>query len=472
MTKPVFNPPPGWPVPPAGWVPPKGWQPDPSWPSPPPNWQLWIHPSNEQQPARTQAVVPPPKPTRAVAEGGTPDLSEQPARAQAVVPPPKPTRAVAEGGTPDVRISRLEAENAALKAQLASLSAGSDIVVLNDERVLQDVGIYRYHHPLENAAAYQERMRDLVARIADAVKTDHAIEKSNMFTFENSLAKGRKMASDLAKLMLRAYNAEADNSVRSLRAGNVVTAKKRLEASRDSIAKLGSMMEMRISDAFHKLRLEEIELTSDYLMKKQEEREAAREERARLREERKLQAELQEERARLEKERSHLLNAVTALKELGAVDPDLETKLRELDEAISQNEYRTANIRAGYVYVISNRGAFGDNVVKIGLTRRLEPIERIDELGGASVPFRFDVHALFFSEDAVTLETQLHQHFAAARLNHANPRKEFFFATPADVREVLISKVGSLLEFTEHAESTDYLQSVGAWTQRRWTATA
>lgn len=441
-SKPIFNPPPGWPVPPAGWVPPKGWQPDPSWPAPPPNWQLWIHPPNEQQPTRTQAVTPPPKPTRAVAEA-----------------------------TLDVRMSRLEAENAALKSQLASLCTGSDIVVLNDERVLQDVGIYRYHHPLENAAAYQERLKDLMARIADAVKTDHAIEKSNMFTFENSLAKGRKMASDLAKLMLRAYNAEADNSIRSLRAGNVVTAKKRLEASRDSIAKLGAMMEMRISDAFHKLRLEEVELTSDYLMKKREEREAAREERARLREERKVQAELKEERARLDKERAHLLNAVTALKELGTVDPALETKLRELDDAISQNEYRTANIRAGYVYVISNRGAFGDNVVKIGLTRRLEPIERIDELGGASVPFRFDVHALFFSEDAVTLETQLHHHFAAARLNHANPRKEFFFATPAEVREVLISKVGSLLEFTEHAESTDYLQSVGAWPQKWRTTT-
>lgn len=442
-SRPIFNPPPGWPVPPAGWVPPKGWQPDPSWPAPPPNWQLWIHSSNEQS-------------------GPT----QHPTPTQAATPPPKPTR-VAEAPAPDARISRLEAENAALKAQLASLSSGSDIVVLNDERVLQDVGIYRYHHPLEDAAAYQDRLRNLTARIEETAKSGQAIEKSNLFTFENSLAKGRKMASDLAKLMLRAYNAEADNSVRSLRAGNVVTAKRRLQASRDAIAKLGAMMEMRISDAFHQLRLEELELTSDYLMKKQEEREAAKEERARLREERKVQAELEEERARLDKERTHLLNAVTALKELGEVDPNLELKLRELDDAISQNEYRTANIRAGYVYVISNRGAFGDNVVKIGLTRRLEPIERIDELGGASVPFRFDVHALFFSEDAVSLETQLHHHFAASRLNHANPRKEFFFATPAEVRDVLVSKVGSLLEFKEHADSTDYLQSVGAWPQHR-----
>ena len=141
----------------------------------------------------------------------------------------------------------------------------------------------------------------------------------------------------------------------------------------------------------------------------------------------------------------------------------MERKLTEIDEAIAQNDYRAANIRAGYVYVISNRGAFGENVVKIGLTRRLEPLERVNELGGASVPFRFDVHALFFSEDAVTIETELHQHFAARRLNHANPRKEFFFASPSEVREALMSKVGNLLEFVEEPESLEYLQSVHYW---------
>lgn len=131
---------------------------------------------------------------------------------------------------------------------------------------------------------YQDRLDDLGRRIADLVKADGAIEKSNMFTFDNSLAKGRRMTNDLANLMLHAYNAEADNSLRALRAGNVVTAKKRLEASGTAIAKLGAMMKMRISDAFHALRFEEIELTADYLMKKQEERETACEERERLRE--------------------------------------------------------------------------------------------------------------------------------------------------------------------------------------------
>jgi len=363
----------------------------------------------------------------------------------------------------DGRIALLEAENAGLRAQLEAVASTADVVALDDERVLQEVGIYRYHHPLENAAAYKDRLAELGGRIADLVKTDRAIEMSNMFTFDNSLAKGRKMASDLGKLMLRAYNAEVDNSLRSLRAGNVAAARTRIEASRGAIRKLGAMMQTHISDAFHALRLEEVEFTADYLMKKQEEREAAIEERARLREERRVAAELAEERARLDKERSHLLNALEALRTSGSTDAELEQKLTEIDQAIAQNDYRAANIRAGYVYVISNRGAFGENVVKIGLTRRLEPLERVDELGGASVPFRFDVHALFFSEDAVTIESELHQHFATRRLNHANLRKEFFFASPSEVRAALMSKVGNLLEFVEETESLEYLQSVRYW---------
>ena len=113
-----------------------------------------------------------------------------------------------------------------MRARLESVGTDANkVVVLDDERVLQDVGIYRYHHPLENALAYRDRLDEIAARIAELVKADAAIEKSNMFTFDGSLAKGRAMTNDLAKLMLRAFNAEADNVVRSLRAGNVVTAK-------------------------------------------------------------------------------------------------------------------------------------------------------------------------------------------------------------------------------------------------------
>ncbi|MEM8875356.1 MAG: DUF4041 domain-containing protein [Planctomycetota bacterium] len=361
------------------------------------------------------------------------------------------------------RIVVLEAEVTALRSQIEAAAGAGEVVTLSDEQMLQEVGIYRYHHPLETSVEYKTRLHQLSMRISEILKTKRAIKLSNMFTYDNSLAKGKKMSGDLSKLMLRAYNAEVDNALRTLRAGNVVTAKKRVEASRSAIRRLGRMMQMQISERYHELRIEEIELTADFLMKKQQEREEAREERARLREQKKVEAEIAAERDKLDKERSHLVNTLEALRANGASNAELERRLAAVDEAIAQNDFRAANVRAGYIYVISNRGAFGANVVKIGLTRRLEPLERINELSSASVPFRFDVHAIYFSEDAVTLESELHAEFADRRVNCANLRKEFFFASPIEVQNALVLKVGNLLEFNEIAESADYLQSIRYW---------
>lgn len=420
-----FNPPPGWPKPPADWHPPAGWSPDPNWPKMPEGWVLWID--------RDDSVIK------------TQDSDE--------IDDPKNIENVA----------KLQAQIASLQKQLMLKDSPEDVITLNDEAILQDIGIYRYHHPLENAAGYKSRLNDVEAQMIALVKTSQAIEVSSTFTFENSLARGQKLSGDLGKLMLRAYNSEADNCIRSLRAGKIQTVKKRLDSARKAIAKLGAIMEMRISDAYHQLRVEEIELTSDWLMKKQEEKERQKEERARIREEKRVEKEFTQERERLTKEKLHLENAIAALLNRGETDPDLEERLGLLDDAIVQNDFRLANIRSGYVYVISNRGAFGENVVKIGLTRRLEPNDRITELGGASVPFRFDVHALFFSEDAVTLENEMHHHFRDKAVNVVNKRKEFFFAKPSEVREILLEKVGNLLEFSEAAESLEYLQSNKYW---------
>lgn len=364
------------------------------------------------------------------------------------------------------RVSELEQEldDRRSKTQSSSRPA-EDVVDLNDERVLQEIGIYNYHHPLETSEEYRGRLKELQTAIKEFVRQGEAIIASDMFTFDGSLAKGRRMTSDLSKLMLRAYNAESDNCVRALRAGNVVTAKKRLDKAVESIARLGAMMEMHVNADYHALRIEELELTADFLMKVQEEREHAREERARLREERQAERELAAERERLEKERAHLENALQSLRDSGAESEsgDLVERLNEVDQAIEQNDYRIANIRAGYVYVVSNLGSFGRGVVKIGMTRRLEPMDRVRELGGASVPFPFEVHALFFSEDAVTLESELHDAFTEARLNRVNLRREFFFATPEEVHAVFAEKAGNLLEYDERPEAMQYFQSKKYW---------
>jgi hypothetical protein len=471
----VFSPPPGWPTPPAGWVPPEGWRPDPSWPPAPPGWSFWIQAPAAQvdtasalpslAPAPHPATAPPVTPPAPAASLlGTPPVAAPP---PTPAPPLPPVVAETPGAIFNTEVETLRRRVATLEEELerARREPSADVVELNDERVLQEVGIYNYHHPLENSEEYRGYLQTLQVRIKEFVVRGDAILASDMFTFNNSLAKGRRMTADFSKLMLRAYNAEADNCVRTLRSGNVVTAKKRLEAAVASIAKLGSMMEMRVNPAYHDLRIEELELTADFQMKVQEERERAREERERLREERRAEQELAAERERLDKERAHLANALEALQARGdeAGVAELSAKLQVLDDAIAQNDFRTANIRAGYVYVISNPGAFGQNMIKIGMTRRLEPMERVRELGDASVPFPFDVHAVFFSEDAVSLENEMHKAFAEVRVNRVNERREFFFATPQQVHTVLSEKVGNLLEFAEHPEATQYLQSRKHW---------
>jgi regulator of protease activity HflC (stomatin/prohibitin superfamily) len=373
----------------------------------------------------------------------------------------------AQGSNPEVGTHALLARIAELDAELLRVKAGTDstVIDLDDQRVLQDVGIYRYHHPLEDAAAYKDRLRDLEAEMDEIIRAGRAVLAADMFTFSGSLAKGRKLVADLSKLMLRAYNAEADNCVRSLRSGNVETAKKRMGSAVAAIQKLGSIMEMRVNPEYHGLRLQELELTADFRMKVQEERERAREERELLREQHRAEQELAAERERLDKERAHYQSALAALRAKGddAAAEELASRLTDIDKAIEANDYRIANIRAGYVYVISNIGAFGPNIVKIGMTRRLEPLDRVRELGDASVPFPYDVHALYFSSDAVTLESELHKAFTNRRVNLVNERREFFFATPIEVRQLLHEKTGGLLEFTEQPEATQYFQSKSRW---------
>jgi len=328
---------------------------------------------------------------------------------------------------------------------------------------LQEVGIYEYRHPLADAAQYQKQLDSLKARIKAFVSGGTATTSVQGWMVNGSQAEGTRMVKQTSKLMLRAYNAEVDNCLRTLRPHNLDSAIKRLEQSRTTIAKLGKSMEIQIAQAYHRLRLEELSLTSDYLQRKAEEKELQREERERQREEAKAQKEFEAEKKRLQKERSHYMAALEKLEASG--DPEaakVRAQLEQLEEAIRGVEEREANIRTGYVYVISNVGAFGEDMVKIGLTRRLEPMDRVNELGDASVPFRFDVHALIFSEDAVSLENELHRRFEAHRVNRVNLRREFFNVTPGAVKGALQELVtgSTVLEFHDVPEAIEWRQSV------------
>ncbi|MEJ2855985.1 MULTISPECIES: DUF4041 domain-containing protein [unclassified Saccharothrix] len=353
----------------------------------------------------------------------------------------------------------LGASRRQLSAELAALQ--SQLVETRELALLQEVGVYEYAHPLDDVLAYKESLATLKQRIKDAAKGDAVTSQVN-WAVNGSVKEGQKLGRDMAKLMLRAYNAEADNAVRSVKPHTRESVKEKLSKTRETIGKLGALMGISISLDYHRLRLVEIDLTADHLVKAEYEREEAKAHRERLREEAKVAKEIERERAKLAKERAHYASVVARLEANGDVAALAKAReqLAEVDQAIAGVDERAANQRAGYVYVISNIGAFGPDMVKIGLTRRLDPMDRVRELGDASVPFRFDTHALFFSTDAVALETALHQRLAHKRVNLVNARREFFYATPAEVRE-LLEGLGDdhVLEFTETAEAVEWRAS-------------
>jgi len=356
-------------------------------------------------------------------------------------------------------VDRARDQVAVLRSELAALE--TQIVETRDIMLLQEVGIYEYRHPLASVVEYEAALETLQRAMKESVKTNQAVTGTKKWAINGSEKEGAKMVTDFSKLMLRAYNMEADNIVQNLRPYSLPSAVARLEKTRASIAKLGVSMKIEITNGYHGLRVQELELTADLQAKLAEKKDREREARARLKEEEAARREYEREQARLEKEKAHYEAAVNALRMNGdqAAVGKAEEKLAEIQSAIEGVVQRAANIRAGYVYVISNIGAFGDSVVKIGMTRRLDPMDRVRELGDASVPFRFDVHALFFSADAVGVETTLHQRFAKRRVNFVNAHREFFFVTPIEVKAALMELQGNVLQFVDAPEALEWHQS-------------
>ncbi len=371
-----------------------------------------------------------------------------------------------ESDSRNVAKSNLGQQAAALARNVAELSEQkaqleAEIVETREILLLQEVGIYRYRHPLDSSVEYKSRLDELEQAIKSHIKTGKAVVGTNKWAINGSEKDGAKMVTDFCKLMLRAYNNEADNAVRSLKPHLLDSSITRLQNARSSISKLGASMRIRITDEYHALRVKELELTADFLAKVVAEKEQEREERARLKEEEAARRDYEREQAKLEKERAQYELALNALRMRGdeAAVQEAEQKIAQIQEAIEGVISRAANVRAGYVYAISNIGSFGESVVKIGMTRRLDPMDRVRELGDASVPFRFDVHAIIFSEDAVGLETSLHQRFADRRVNCVNLQREFFYVTPQQVKEALLELRGNLLSFTDTPEAAEWRQS-------------
>lgn len=335
---------------------------------------------------------------------------------------------------------------------------------------LQENGLYEPKYALCNSDEYKERLSEIRQQQKDLIKNGIATTGDSDWTVNGSKTQGKKMIKDMQKLLLRAFNSECDELIDKVKYNNIEVARKRINTSREAISKLGSVMKVSISSEYYQCKIQELFLAYEYQQKKQEEKEAQREARAELREAAKLQKEIEEEQKKALKEQSHYQNALSKLLEqiqstdtpsedLISKKNELEDKLNSIDNSIKNLDYRQANQRAGYVYVISNIGAFGENVFKIGMTRRLNPQDRVDELGDASVPFTFDVHAMIFSEDAPALENALHKAFENKKVNMVNHRREFFNVTLDEIKEVVRQNYDKTVEFIEYPDAEQFRES-------------
>lgn len=270
-----------------------------------------------------------------------------------------------------------------------------------------------------------------------------------------------RITADLGRLVLRAYDAEADTIIRTLRPHTLAAAIARLDELRASIAELGAGLALAITDEYHALRVRELELTADYLAQLAQQRERERLASMRLEEEEREYRTLEIERRHLEEERAHYAAVVASLraKEDDVLAAEAEHHVAKLSRTLDDVAARIARLRAGYVYVVSNIGAFGEGMVKIGLTRRQDPQSCVSELGGDAVPFAFDVHAMVFSNDAVSLVSALHRELAERRVNLVNERCDFFYVTPQEARHALLRLHGDPLTFVDQPEAPEWRRS-------------
>lgn len=369
---------------------------------------------------------------------------------------------------------QIEAADRQLEEKRNRLAAVQKEIISAEENVeLESFSMYRPKYALVNAEAYKARLDQVRARQKVMIQSKTAVFAPSDWTVNDSISQGRKMMNDTVKLFLRSFNNECDIACDSVRFNTFDRCLQRINKSYETINKLGRVSHVSLSSKYLDLKVEELQLCLEYAIKKQEEKEEARALRAEQREQAKAQKEIEAARKAAEKEKAHYQQALSKLNEQLSDCSDLERRkaleekkqellgmLEDIQTKLEDIDYRQANQRAGYVYVISNIGAFGEGVYKIGMTRRLDPMERVDELGDASVPFYFDVHAMIFSDDAPKLETALHDAFNDRRVNMVNRRREYFRVSLEEIKEVVRKNHDSTVEFIDAPPAAQYRQTL------------
>ena len=323
-------------------------------------------------------------------------------------------------------------------------------VFANDSGVFED--IQKVALRFSDSETYKEQIRLNIEKQTEMAKNEMAYEcLSRHLFFDDS--NSRVMKTSLrawGSMAIRCFNSETGVIIDGITARSTKQSiQQKIEKSYRAINRLNKINNISISKQYLSLKLEQAFLVYEQVLKIKEEKEERRRERELLKEEEKLAQEIELEKMKIENERvkyqqelERLLNQQIENERV----EELQTKMKELEEKEINLEERLKN-RAGYVYIVSN--PLMPSHLKIGVTRRIDPMERIRELSSASLAFKLDVHAIIFSEDAFALESKLHKHFNNQRINKLNPHKEWFDLPLDEVKNYVHSEIDETVEFLE-----------------------
>lgn len=346
-----------------------------------------------------------------------------------------------------------------------------EVNVFENKLDLIEYGIYEPIYDFEKSEDYRNHQDGIVFKQKEMISNDSAAICTTSWSVEGSEAKGKAVVKVYKKLMLRAFNGECDVLISKVKWNNVNQMKERMQKLYDAINKLGNGFKVFINKQYLKLKIEELILEYEYQAKRQKEKEELRAIQEELREEEKARREYEQAQRDAEKEEANYQKALDkARKEIesttGEKHDKLQAKINELEQELKLAKEKSERAmsmaqqtKRGHVYIISNIGSFGENVYKIGMTRRLEPQDRVKELGDASVPFQFDIHAMIYSDEAPTLENELHKAFNNKKVNMLNYRKEFFNVTLDEI-ENKIKEIGIEAEFSRLPEAMEYRETL------------
>ena len=335
-----------------------------------------------------------------------------------------------------------------------------------------DSGTYDFHYHYEDSERYEERLKEIKEEQKEMVKFQLAVEHFTKWHINGSYKKGEIQMKNTDKLLLRAFNNECDNIIMNVKYSTIANCESKIRKSYEQLNKFVKSHECSITEEYLNLKLEELKLRCDYIRIKQMEREEQQRIREQMKEEERVRKELEAEEKKVEKEEQHFMNELNKLQKRMAKEneenqakllkqiEELQAKLSEVSEVKADLMNRRMNNKAGYVYIISNKGSLGENVYKIGTTRRLDPQVRVDELSNASVPFKYDVHAMIFTDDAFELENNLHKIFDDKRVNKVNKHKEFLNVTIDEIEKAVKENFNETVEFNKTILNEEYLLSI------------